>query len=105
MIGALSGYLVLAVISKLYAYCMHKQGMGQGDTDLLCYIGAFLGFGGWWISLLIGSCIGSVIGIAYIALSGKDKQAKIPFGPFLVIGALAYTLWGTWLFELLFPGI
>lgn len=36
MLGALSGYFVLAGISKLFSITMKKQGMGQGDIDLLC---------------------------------------------------------------------
>ncbi len=103
MIGALSGYLILAGISYLFSVIMKKQGMGQGDIDLLCFIGAFLGFGGWWISLLIASCIGSVVGLIYIFMTGQGKQAKIPFGPFLALGAMIYTIWGEQLFAILFP--
>lgn len=103
MIGALSGYLILAGISYTFSVIMKKQGMGQGDIDLLCFIGAFLGFGGWWISLLIASCIGSVVGLIYICMTGQGKQAKIPFGPFLALGAMIYTIWGAHLFALLFP--
>lgn len=103
MLGALSGYFVLTGISYIFSHLMKKQGMGQGDIDLLCFIGAFLGVGGWWISLLIASCVGSVIGIPYLLITKQDKQTRIPFGPFLALGAMIYTLWGDILFALLFP--
>lgn len=103
MLGALSGYFVLAGISYVFSLLMNKQGMGQGDIDLLCFIGAFLGLGGWWISLLMASCVGSLFGIVYLLASGQGKQTKIPFGPFLAFGAMIYTIWGEWLFALIFP--
>ncbi len=105
MFGALSGYLILSAVSYIFAHFMQKQGMGQGDIDLLSFIGAFLGFGGWWISLLIASCMGSVIGMLYLLVTKQGKQTKIPFGPFLALGAMVYTIWGNQLFAMLFPSL
>jgi len=103
MIGALSGYALLAAIGWLFKVVMKKPGIGQGDIDLLSLIGAFLGFSGWWISLLIGSLVGSVVGIIYLAFTRQGKNSKIPFGPFLAIGAMLYTLWGQQIISLFFP--
>lgn len=90
--GALSGYLFLWTVAKLFHYLTKKEGMGEGDMDLLALIGAFTGIVGWWISLLIGSCIGSIIGISLIALQKNTRSTQIPFGPFLAGGAILYVL-------------
>ncbi len=103
MLGALSGYALLAAIGWLFKVIMKKPGIGQGDIVFLSFIGAFLGFGGWWISLLIGSLIGSITGIIYLAYTRQGKNCKIPFGPFLAIGAMLYALWGQQIVTLFFP--
>lgn len=68
--------------------------MGLGDVKLLAMIGAYLGWQGSLLSLMIGAFAGSIIGIAVIALRGKDIKYAIPFGPFLSLGALCSLLWG-----------
>lgn len=69
------------------------EGLGGGDVKLLAMIGAFTSPLGVLQTVLIGSSIGSVIGIAYILGSRKGAQARIPFGPFLAIGALSVVFW------------
>ncbi len=88
LVGALSGYGVLWLIGTLYRYRSGVQGVGEGDMELLCLIGAFLGPIGVWASLMIGSITGAAIGGSYLLLSGKGRKARIPFGPFLALGAL-----------------
>ena len=90
--GALLGYGSLYVASKIFFWITGKDGVGQGDLELLAFIGSFVGFIGCWISLFLGSFIGSIIGIFYMVLFNKRLTFKIPFGPFLAFGALAYVL-------------
>ncbi|MFI5333050.1 MAG: prepilin peptidase [Candidatus Babeliales bacterium] len=82
----------LYAISWLFYKATGKIGIGQGDVELLAFIGAFTGIIGSWVALCIGSVLGSLIGIGYILLSGSKKDTKIPFGPFLAIGAIIYVL-------------
>jgi leader peptidase (prepilin peptidase)/N-methyltransferase len=51
-------------------------------------IGAFLGWKPALLTILIGSLTGSVIGISLIALKFMKRDEYIPFGPFLVLGAI-----------------
>jgi prepilin signal peptidase PulO-like enzyme (type II secretory pathway) len=72
-----------------------KEGMGGGDIKLLAMIGAFLG--GWkpiLFVILIGSFLGSVVGVPLMLRQGRDSKYAIPFGPFLAAGAMIYLLWG-----------
>ena len=66
--------------------------------ELLAFIGSFLGFKGCWISLLVGSLSGSIIGIIYMLVYRLSRHQKIPFGPFLSLGAILYVLFKDFLF-------
>ncbi len=94
VIGAASAYLFLYCLAVLYRAIAKRDGMGLGDIDLLALIGSFLGLQGWWISLLIASLTGTIIGVLYLASKQLSKSTPIPFGPFLAFGALVYALNG-----------
>ena len=70
------------------------EGLGLGDVKMVAMIGAFLGVPLTLLTLLIGSVLGSVIGLALINLSGRDRSYHMPFGTFLGFGALVATLFG-----------
>ncbi len=90
--GAVFGYFLLYGIARFFFWATGKHGMGQGDLELLALIGAFTGPIGCWLTLLIGSITGSLIGIGYALLKGKAANVKIPFGLFLALGAMIATL-------------
>ena len=69
-------------------YVFGKEGMGGGDIKLLAMVGAFLGWKPALLTIMIGSLAGSVIGISLIALQYMRRDEYIPFGPFLVLGAM-----------------
>ncbi len=83
------GFWLLAVVhEKLRGV----EGLGGGDIKLMAMVGAFTTPLGVLQTVLVGSLIGSVIGIAYLAISGRDGQTRIPFGPFLAFGAITAAL-------------
>ncbi len=94
ILGALAGYLFLYIINAIFRYFTHKEGIGEGDFDLLCFIGAFTGIIGCWASVTIGSTIGSIFGILYLLytryFAKQTVSTMIPFGPFLAAGAIVY---------------
>jgi len=92
VIGTITGYLFLLIISTLFEKITGKTGIGQGDLDLLAFIGAFTGIAGCWASLTIGSIFGSLFGIIYLFLLNYPRDTKIPFGPFLAFGAISFVL-------------
>jgi len=96
LLGIVLGYGSLFAASKLFYLLKKKEGIGQGDLELLAFIGAFLGPAGCWISLFLGSIIGSIYGLSYVAIT-KDRNARIPFGHFLAFGAMCYVLFGYYL--------
>jgi len=92
--GILLGYGFLFIASKLFIYVTKREGIGQGDLDLLAFIGSFLGAAGCWISLFLGSIVGSLFGLLYMYIAKKGRNLKIPFGHFLAFGAMAFVLFG-----------
>jgi leader peptidase (prepilin peptidase)/N-methyltransferase len=68
--------------------------MGGGDIKLLAMIGAWMGWRPLPLIVLISSLTGAVIGLAFILFAGKGYRFKIPFGPFLSLGALFYLFFG-----------
>lgn len=74
----------------LFEKIRHKEGLGFGDVKLVALIGAFLGLRETLLTLLSGSILGSVVGLLYIKLTGKDAATyELPFGTFLAAAALA----------------
>jgi leader peptidase (prepilin peptidase)/N-methyltransferase len=66
-----------------------REAMGSGDVKFMGAIGAFLGWKAVLFSLTLSSMIGSVVGVALIALR-KQTSTRLPYIPFL---ALAAALW------------
>lgn len=100
--GACVGYGVLWLVAKIFWYATGRDGMGVGDMELLAMIGSFAGPSGAWISLMIGSIVGTLLAGIYLLVTGKEKATRIPFGPFLVFGALLYVLYGSCFLDVMF---
>jgi leader peptidase (prepilin peptidase) / N-methyltransferase len=93
--GALFGYLFLFSINSIFKYLRNMDGIGEGDFDLILFIGSFTGIIGCWTSIMIGSILGSLYGLCTFLFTKNtnDKlslQTKIPFGPFLAFGAFLF---------------
>jgi leader peptidase (prepilin peptidase) / N-methyltransferase len=94
LLGVLAGGGVLLAVAWLYQTLRGQEGMGGGDVKLLAMIGAFLGWQSIFVTLFVGSVIGSLIGVAVMAYQRADTKLAIPFGPFLACGALVYLFFG-----------
>lgn len=94
LLGALAGGGVLLTIAFAYQAIRGQEGMGGGDVKLLAMIGAFLGWQSVFVTLMVASLIGSLIGVALMIYQRADAKLAIPFGPFLAGGALVYLFFG-----------
>ena len=92
--GVLLGGGSLFLVATVYQWFFKREGMGGGDVKLLAMIGAFLGWKAVILTILFSSFIGSVTGILFIAIKGKDLKYAIPFGPFLSLGAVLSLFFG-----------
>jgi leader peptidase (prepilin peptidase) / N-methyltransferase len=74
---------------------VYPSGMGFGDVKLAGVIGLVLGYLSWGavvVGAFAGFFLGAVIGVAVMASAGGGRKTALPFGPFMVLGALA-ALW------------
>jgi leader peptidase (prepilin peptidase)/N-methyltransferase len=94
VLGALAGGGVLLAIAFGYQAIRGQEGMGGGDIKLLAMIGAFLGWRSVFVTLMVASLIGSLIGIGVMLYQRADTKLAIPFGPFLAGGALVSLFFG-----------
>ena len=95
ILGSLFGYSFLWIINRIFKYFRGIDGIGEGDFDLLLFIGSFTGILGGWFSITIGSILGCIYGIAILFLRQQNNVQslqiiKIPFGPFLACGAIIF---------------
>jgi len=104
VIGAVGGAAFVGLINGGYYALTRKPGIGWGDAKLLAMVGAFLG----WKSLVFVLLAGSLQGLLYAGISlvsgamprdeqGGIRKAKIPFGPFLALGAMEWLYFGGWI--------
>lgn len=68
------------------------RGVGFGDVRLSGLLGLALGWLGWGefaAGLYGGFFLGAVVGIVLIAARVLTRREMVPFGPFMLAGALA----------------
>ncbi len=93
--AAVFSSLALWLVGAVYQKIRHREGLGFGDIKMVAMIGAFLGLQGALLTLIVGSLLGSVIGIVYVLITRKDLSTyELPFGSFLGAAAFGVALYG-----------
>ena len=114
LLGAVFGSFLLWGAAAVYKLVRGREGMGLGDVKMMAMVGAFLGVRNTFITILLGTLLGSVLGAAVIGVvyaSGTGRplaerasrrglgsvnqirwliasQYHLPLGTFLGIAAL-----------------
>jgi leader peptidase (prepilin peptidase)/N-methyltransferase len=100
VIGAAIGGGLLWGVREAYFRVRGVEGMGFGDVKMMAMVGAFVGTALTLFTILVGSVLGSVIGIVVMRFAGKDRDYELPFGTFLSLGAILAVLYGNELIRL-----
>ncbi|HEX2040141.1 MAG TPA: prepilin peptidase [Acidimicrobiales bacterium] len=86
--AALGGAIAFALLFAIHV--VSPKGMGFGDVRLAGLLGValgWLGLGHVFLGLFLGFLLASVLGVALIALRLRSRKDRLPFGPFLALGA------------------
>lgn len=67
-----------------------REAMGFGDVKLLAAIGAFLGWQATVFAIFLSSMVGSLVGLTLIVVGKRDLQGRIPYGPYIALGAIIW---------------
>jgi len=76
--------------------------MGMGDVKFAVLIGSFLGIINGLCALWLSIVFGGVFGAIMIAAKKATRKTRIPFGPFMVLGALAMVFFGDFIRSVVF---
>ena len=94
VLGAVVGGGLLWFVREAYFRLRGVEGMGFGDVKMMAMVGAFIGTPLTLFTIMIGSVLGSVIGVAAMRFGGKGREYELPFGTFLSFGAILAVLYG-----------
>jgi leader peptidase (prepilin peptidase)/N-methyltransferase len=89
VIGAAGGFGFFWAVAVL-----SRGGMGGGDVKMMGMVGALMGWKAVFLTTFLGSLAGSAVGVFLIMVKGKGRKSKVPFGPFLALGAVVSLLFG-----------
>ncbi len=95
LLGAAFGSGLLWLVAELYLRLRGREGMGMGDVKMMLMAGAFLGLKRTLLTILAGSVLGSMLGMAFMIARRKGSEYELPFGSFLGMAAVLVMFFGT----------
>lgn len=101
--AAIGGAVAFALFFAVWWFV--PRGLGFGDVRLAGSIGLTVGYLSLlhaYIAFLAGFVVGTVFGVAMMAVSTAGRKTRIPFAPSLATGAVIAVLWGGHLAQGLF---
>ncbi len=90
IVAALAGALFFTAI----IIWTRGEGMGWGDVKLAAALGLLLGYPDIIFALASAFFLGALYGIFTMLTRKKTIKEAVPFGPFIVLGAVVLVLWG-----------
>ena len=95
LLGLILGGGGLFAVATGYRAATGRDGLGGGDIKLLGMVGAFLGPGGAFLTIFLGSISGTLFACVFMLRTGAGRTAELPFGTFLAPAAVVALLFGS----------
>ncbi|MEI6350140.1 MAG: prepilin peptidase [Verrucomicrobiota bacterium] len=83
-----------SIAGKVRTLVIPREAMGFGDVKFIACIGAFLGWKAVLFTIIAASVFGSLVGVTMILIGRREASGRIPFGPYLALGALLWIFTG-----------
>ena len=90
-LAAIFGYGFFWIANQIFYKIKGHDGLGQGDLELIAFIGSSIGLLGCWFTILFSSLVGTTLGCLYLLWARKPIHG-LPFGPLLALGACTFVL-------------
>ena len=109
LLGGVAGYAItlgIFLLAELFARVMQRLrgqpldevAFGGGDVNLAAIVGFAVGWPGVILALMVAVLLGGLFSFGYIVVQVARRRyvpySAVPYGPFLVAGALAVYLYG-----------
>lgn len=105
-VGYFLGYPVLdyvygALLSggMIGAIVLLTKGMGDGDIEICAMAGLFLGLEKSVVMLFFSFVLGGIIGVILMLAKKKSGKDAMPFGPYIVLGAMIAVFMGDFIIK------
>lgn len=96
-VGALAMFAIYFLVMLVY-----PPGMGFGDVKLAGVLGLFLGWVGWgalFVGWFAAFLLGGLYSVPLLVTRRARRRTRIPFGPWMLAGALVGVAVGPWLWN------
>ncbi|MCM3715092.1 prepilin peptidase [Halalkalibacter oceani] len=93
-LGAIAGFALLYIIA-----IVSRGGMGGGDVKLFGVLGLILGWQHTLLAFFLSCLSGALLGGAALVIGKVERRKPVPFGPFIVLGAITAYFFGESLVE------
>jgi prepilin signal peptidase PulO-like enzyme (type II secretory pathway) len=94
LIGGAIGFLFFLVAYLVGTAIFGPMALGQGDITLALLVGLITGFPMVIEALVIAILVGAGISAILLITRVRGLRDPIPYGPFLVVGAVVTLMWG-----------
>jgi len=99
--------VLLGVAFYSFFWLLYKltkgKGMADGDMYVAFYVGILLGWPRGMVAMILSFVIGASMGIFLIIAKLRTRKDSLPFIPFMVIATLIALVWGTGIWQWLYP--
>jgi leader peptidase (prepilin peptidase)/N-methyltransferase len=105
VVAAVGGYVAFMCVATIWKRLRGIEALGQGDWKFAAMLGAFLGWQPLLLTVMLATCVGSVVGGLLVAAGRGHAQTKLPLGTFLGLAGIVVLFVGdpviSWYGELL----
>ena len=92
--GGATGFALFLAAALVGNALFGSGALGGGDVKLAAFIGLITGFPLVIEALVLGTLIGGVVSLVLLITRVRGRRDAIPYGPFLIAGAVITLLWG-----------